>query len=102
MNSCGPVHLNPNVLPAFCQRHSIRELSLFGSVTRDDFQPSSDVDVLIKFEPDARTGLFEFIKISEELRALVGHEVDLVTKASLSPYFRDEAMANREVVYVQP
>jgi predicted nucleotidyltransferase len=32
---------------ALCQRHQIRELSLFGSVLRDDFRPTSDVDVLI-------------------------------------------------------
>jgi hypothetical protein len=47
----------------FCRRHSIRRLSLFGSVLRDDFRPESDVDVLIEFEEGARVGLFEFLEM---------------------------------------
>ena len=30
---------------AFCQKHCVRSLALFGSVLRDDFRPDSDVDV---------------------------------------------------------
>ena len=36
----------------FCRRHGIRRLAFFGSVTRDDFTPESDVDVLVEYEPD--------------------------------------------------
>jgi hypothetical protein len=43
------------VIAGFCRRHHIRELSLFGSVLRDDFRPESDVDVLVEFEPGAKT-----------------------------------------------
>ena len=39
---------------AFCRKHGIRKLSLFGSVIRDDFGPDSDVDVLAEFKPGAR------------------------------------------------
>ena len=41
----------------FCRRHHIRRLALFGSVLRDDFSRDSDIDVLVEFEPGARTGL---------------------------------------------
>jgi len=41
---------------AFCRRHRIRRLALFGSILRDDFGPQSDMDVLVEFEPGARTG----------------------------------------------
>lgn len=37
----------------FCQRWSITEFALFGSVLRADFGPASDVDVLVTFAPDA-------------------------------------------------
>ena len=36
----------------FCRRNHIRSLALFGSVLRDDFQPDSNVDVLIEFEEE--------------------------------------------------
>lgn len=41
-------HLIPEGdMATFCRRWQVRELSLFGSVLRDDFSPTSDVDVLI-------------------------------------------------------
>ncbi len=35
----------------FCRAHNIRRLSIFGSVLREDFGPTSDVDVLVEFAP---------------------------------------------------
>ncbi len=37
-------------IAAFCRRHRVRRLSLFGSVLRDDFRGDSDVDVLVEDE----------------------------------------------------
>lgn len=73
--------------------------SPLGSVTRDDFRPESDIDILIEFEPHAEMGFFEFIEIQDRFTALFGRPVDLVTKGMLSPYFRDQVLASREVVY---
>ena len=86
-------------LSAFCRRHSIRRLALFGSVLRDDFGPQSDVDVLVEFEPGARVGL-RFFTIEEELTALLGRRVDLNTPAFLSSAFRQEVLAEAEDLYV--
>lgn len=93
--------VDTSLLVDLCQRYSIRELSLFGSATRDDFTASSDVDVLVEFSPDARIGFFRFVELQEELEHLFGRRVDLVTERSLSPWFRDEVMREREVIYVQ-
>jgi len=82
----------------FCRRHRIRRLSLFGSVLRDDFTPDSDVDVLVEFEPDERVGL-RFFRIELELSDILGRKADLNTPGFLSPYFRDEVLAEAEVVY---
>jgi predicted nucleotidyltransferase len=47
---------NNALFPAsFCHRWKIHELSLFGSVLRDDFGPASDIDVLVTFDDDAQT-----------------------------------------------
>ena len=58
----------------------IIEFALFGSVLRDDFKASSDVDVLITFAPHARKGLLTLAQIKLELEALLGREVDVLTK----------------------
>ena len=46
------IHLSPECIAAFCRKHGIRRLAVFGSALRDDFRPDSDVDILVEFEPD--------------------------------------------------
>ncbi len=82
----------------FCLRHRIRRLSLFGSILRDDFRSESDVDVLVEFEPDARTG-FAFFGMQDELSEILGRKVDLNTPQCLSKYYRDEVLREAEVLY---
>lgn len=84
---------------AFSRRNHIRKLALFGSVLRDDFTPTSDVDVLVEFEPDARVGL-RFFALEQELAELFGRAVDLNTPGFLSEYFRDRVIAEAETLYV--
>ena len=89
-------------LAAFCRKHHIRKLALFGSVLREDFQPGSDVDVLVEFEPVRPIGLIRLAGIQRELSALLGRPVDLNTEGFLSPYFRDEVLREAETHYVTP
>jgi len=93
------ISVDPEKIAAFCRRHHIRRLAFFGSVVRDDFQPDSDVDVLVEFEPETRVGL-RFFAMQDELSELLGRKVDLNTVGFLSPYFRDEVLEEAEDVYV--
>lgn len=77
------VDISEQKLRAFCQRHRVGRLSLFGSVLRADFSPASDVDVLVEFLPDARPGLFEMARMQLELEEIFGRRVDLVSKKGL-------------------
>ncbi|MBI5154323.1 nucleotidyltransferase family protein [Candidatus Poribacteria bacterium] len=97
MNRHG-LEIDKDALAAFCRRNHIRKLSLFGSILRDDFTPESDVDVLVEFEPGARTG-FAFFRMQEELSALLGRRVDLNTPGFLSQFFREKVMGEAEVVF---
>lgn len=84
----------------FCRRNNIRKLSLFGSVLRDDFRPDSDVDVLVEFEPEAKFSLFEFVRIQEELEAILARKIDLVEASALrNPFRRYQIMKTKQVVY---
>jgi predicted nucleotidyltransferase len=89
---------------AFCQRHQIRRLALFGSVLRDDFRPDSDVDVLVDFGEGAEPGLLELVGIQDELSAILGHPVDLVERRAVERsenYIRRQhILSNAETVYV--
>ncbi len=84
----------------FCSKWKIAEFSLFGSVLRQDFRPDSDVDVLIEFSQDADWSLFDWVDMTEELKAVLGHKVDLVSKRGLrNPFRRYAILTTREVVY---
>ena len=67
-------------LAEWCQRWSVREVSLFGSVLRPDFMPDSDLDILVDFIPGARRTLFDLVAMKEELEARVHRKVDLLTR----------------------
>lgn len=70
-------------LAEFCQRWKIRELALFGSVLRDDFTSTSDVDMLVTFAEDANWSLLDHIKMQQELEALLQRKVDLLSKRAV-------------------
>jgi len=55
-------------------------MAVFGSATRDDFRPESDVDVMVEFE---RPIGIEFIDLADELETIVQRKVDLVTRGSI-------------------
>jgi uncharacterized protein len=80
-------------LKAFCRRHHIRSLSLFGSVLRDDFKPESDIDILVEFQEGKTPGLLKLAGMEEELGTLLGgRKVDLRTSRDLSPHFRERVL----------
>jgi len=81
--------LSRDAIAAFCRKHRIRRLSLFGSATREDFRPDSDVDVLLEFAEDARASLFDLVDLQDELSVLfAGRTVDVATPSILQNPFR--------------
>ena len=67
----------------FCRRWKVAELSLFGSALRDDFRPDSDIDLLVRFAPDAEWSLLDQAHMERELEQLLGRRVDLVSRAAI-------------------
>jgi len=90
-------------LSEYCRRWKIAELALFGSVLRDDFRPDSDVDVLVRFHPEARHTLFDMVRMQKELEQMLGRNVDLVSRRGIENsrnYLRKKAiLESAEVVY---
>jgi hypothetical protein len=94
------LEINQERIKEFCQRWKIAEFSLFGSVLREDFNPESDVDVLISFEPDIPWSLFDWVDMVEELKNIFGRDVDLVETSGLrNPFRRKEILSRRQVIY---
>lgn len=98
------VKVNQTALNALCRRFGIRKLAFFGSVLRDDFQPQSDVDVLVEFEPerDRKLTYFTLGRLQLELEQLLDRRVDLALANALDERWRDEILRTAEVQYDAP
>lgn len=87
----------------FCRKWKVSEFALFGSVLRDDFRPDSDVDVLLTWEPDARISLFDYGPMKDELEAIFGRRVDVVSKEGIEEsrnwIRKKEILGSARVVY---
>ena len=87
-------------IAAFCRKWKVTEFALFGSVLRDDFGPDSDIDVLVELAPNHGLDLFDWVEMIDELKALFGREIDLVSKRGLkNPFRRHEILTTREVIH---
>ena len=96
------IDLPKEKLEEFCRKHHIRSLSLFGSRLHGEGRETSDVDLLVEFDPEHVPGFFRLVEMEEELSGLLGGvKVDLRTPMDLSRYFRDEVLSSREVLYVE-
>lgn len=91
-----------DAIKAACEQFGVVRLDIFGSVLRDDFEPGrSDVDFLVDFgsmspyaKPDAYFGLLD------ELRAILGTEVDLVMVGALkNRYIREDVNRTKQSLY---
>jgi predicted nucleotidyltransferase len=94
-----PIHAPISEIADFCRRHGIARLSVFGSVLREDFSPSSDVDVLVEFRPGMAPGFIGFAGLQLELSKILGRTVDLRTPADLSGRFRDEVLREARLLH---
>ncbi len=92
------IKIDKEKIAELCRRHHIQKLSLFGSAVRADFQPESDLDLLIEFSPDHTPGL-AFFSLQDDFSKLFSRKVDLNTYQSLSPYFREQVLSEAEALY---
>jgi len=63
-----------------CERHGVRELALFGSILRDDFDPeTSDVDAAVAFGPARGESMArQYFDFKQSLEELFARPVDLI------------------------
>lgn len=63
----------------------VANIGLFGSFARGEQTHSSDIDILIEFEPEKHT-FDNFMEIAFLLEDLLGRKVEIVTPEGLSPH----------------
>ena len=85
-----------------CRKYGVKRLELFGSAASGEFDSaSSDVDFFYEFDRDDAKGIADrFFGLIEDLEALLGRKVDLVSaKDAKNPYFLEVANRHRVTLY---
>jgi uncharacterized protein len=96
------IEQNRRQIAALCRQYDVKQLELFGSAARDDFDPaSSDLDFFVEFMSDDWHGAADrWFGLQEGLEKLLQRPVDLVSvKAAKNPYFLEVANRNRVALY---
>jgi predicted nucleotidyltransferase len=71
---------------------------IFGSYVRNEEKESSDIDILVEFDPKVPVGM-EYVQIYLDLKKITGKEVDLVTEKSLSKYVKPYVDDEKVMIY---
>ena len=79
-----------NEITKIASNHGVATISVFGSVVREEDNPSSDIDFLVNFE-EGRT-LFDLIRLKQDLEILLGRPVDVVSVNALHPRIRNQVI----------
>ncbi|TVQ38006.1 MAG: DNA polymerase subunit beta [Wenzhouxiangella sp.] len=82
--------------PFLARQFGVKDLALFGSVSRDDAKSESDVDILVKFDGPATSK--RYFGVQFHLEDLLGCPIDLVTDKALRPELRP--YIESEAIYV--
>ena len=72
---------------------------LFGSYSRGEERPDSDVDILVSFDEDADISLFYLGGMYMDLRRITGKNIDLVEEGTLEPYAVESVDKDKKLIY---
>ena len=84
-------------LVSILKKHGAKKIEIFGSYARGEQEETSDLDVIVEFEK--RKSLLEIVGIEQELEDALGIKVDLLTRASISPYLIERIEKESKVVF---
>ena len=68
------------------KRYNVNELGIFGSYARGQQKKTSDVDILVRFNPNA--SLFDFVGLGNYLEEKLKIKVDVVSENGIRPELR--------------
>lgn len=92
--------IDDSIILSLAKKYRVKELALFGSVLRNDFNDLSDIDILVEFDDNKEYSLFDLFTIKDEFEKAFGKDVDLIEKNSIrNPYRRENILKNAKVIY---
>lgn len=79
-------------------KYGIKRAAVFGSVSRGESRPDSDIDLLVELG-DEQMGLFKYSRFIEEVEKSLGRKVDIVTNNSINKFIKPYILPELKTIY---
>ena len=86
-------------IQAFFANQPVKKAWLFGSYSRGEEKPASDVDIMVEYEASEELSLMDISRMKNSLSKLLGKKVDLVEEGCLLPFAADSVYKDRILIY---
>lgn len=87
-------------LKEFLKTQPVQKVWVFGSFSRGEERPDSDIDLLVQYDRvNHKVGLFTIISIQQQLEQIMGRNVDLVEEGTLMPFAVESANNDKVLIY---
>ena len=86
-------------IQAFFANQPIKKAWLFGSYSRGEERPDSDVDILVEYKNSDEISLFAISHMISSLKKILNKRVDLVEEGCLLPFAVDSVYRDRILIY---
>ena len=97
----GVLDYDKNQLDRLCQEYYVTRLAVFGSVMQGEETATSDLDLLVEFEPQKKPGLIRFFGLQNKFEQIFGRPVDLNTPGFLNSAFRERVVQDARAIYAR-
>ena len=86
-------------LQTFFPAYPIEKAWLFGSYARGEQTRKSDIDIMVRFDRDAKISLFDYIGIMNNLEDLFRKKIDMVEEGQLRRWAQESVEQEKILVY---
>ena len=83
----------------FFIKEPVKRAWIFGSFSRMEERPDSDIDILVDLDTSVSMGLLQYAGMANQLESLLGRKVDLVANGSIKPFARESINRDKVLVY---
>ena len=89
-----------NPIREYMASQPINKAWLFGSYSRGEEREDSDIDILVEYDrKNHRVGLLTIVRIQQQLKELLGRDIDLVENGTLMPFATESANRDKILIY---
>ena len=83
----------------FFRNEPVKKAWLFGSFSRMEERPDSDIDILVDLDRSVPVTLLQYAGMANALEGILGRKVDLVADGSVKPFAKDSINRDKILIY---